>query len=127
MSRSPCIGQSLIDHAARVLRLLKSRGLTIVTAESCTAGLISVALSQADGASDVLQGSFATYTKANKVKALGVDEALLVREGSVNAEVGRQLACGALERSPADLARRAAVLDALALVERCIGQSHHAG
>lgn len=174
MTHSPCIDQSLIDHAARVLRPLKSRGLTIVTAESCTAGLISAALSQADGASDVLHGSFVTYTKANKVKALGVDEALLVREGSVNAEVVRQLACGALERSPADLAiavsgvlgpspdedgnpvglvffacchrdgepqtarkdygnqphdvlRRAAVLDALALVERCIGQSHHAG
>lgn len=104
MTDSPCIDRSLIDSAARLLRRLKSRGLTIVTAESCTAGLICAALSQAEGAGEVLHGSFVTYTKANKAKALGVDEALLAREGSVNAEVVRQLARGALDRSPADLA-----------------------
>jgi len=103
-SGKSCIDNVLIDRAKSVVRVLKERGLTVVTAESCTAGLISAVLSQADGAGDVLHGSFVTYTKANKAMALGVDAELLRRKGSVNADVVRQLACGALERSPADLA-----------------------
>lgn len=99
-----CIDESLIRCAARALETLARSKLTVVTAESCTAGLISAALSQADGASDVLHGSFVTYTKANKAMALGVSRDLLSRDGSVNAEVARQLARGALERSPADIA-----------------------
>jgi nicotinamide-nucleotide amidase len=104
MTTPTCIDQSLVQRAEAVLRRLKAAGLTVVTAESCTAGLISAVFSQAEGAGDVLHGSFVTYTKANKTKALGVDAGLLAREGSVNAEVVRQLACGALERSPATLA-----------------------
>ena len=52
----------------------------------------------------MLHGSFVTYTKANKSAALGVSPDLLAAEGSINAEVVKQLACGALERSPADIA-----------------------
>jgi len=100
----PCIDRALVARASAVVSQLKTLGLTVVAAESCTAGLIAAALSQGDGASDVLHGGFVTYTKANKVAALGVDADLLEREGSVNAAVVRQLACGALDRSPADLA-----------------------
>jgi nicotinamide-nucleotide amidase len=99
-----CVDPELIDRAALVIGKLKREKLTVVTAESCTAGLICAALSLADGASDALQGGFVTYTKANKITALGVDEDLLARDGSVNAEVVRQMTSGALERSPADLA-----------------------
>ncbi|HEY4344213.1 MAG TPA: CinA family protein [Parvibaculum sp.] len=99
-----CIESSLVERAREVVRLLKKKNLSVVTAESCTAGLISAVLSQAEGAGDVLHGSFVTYTKANKRMALGVDEDLLKERGSVNAEVVRQLACGALDRSPADMA-----------------------
>lgn len=103
-NRHTCIDEALVRRAGEVLHRLKQGNLTVVTAESCTAGLISAVLSQADGASDVLHGSFVTYTKANKAMALGVDAELLRRQGSVNAEVVRQLAAGALARSPADLA-----------------------
>lgn len=99
-----CIDDELLERANIVVGTLKDRGLTIVTAESCTAGLISAALSFAEGAGDVLHGSFVTYTKANKAMALGVDDDLLEQQGSVNAEVVRELAAGALSRSPADLA-----------------------
>jgi nicotinamide-nucleotide amidase len=94
----------LVARAGEVSRLLKTNKLTIITAESCTAGLVSAVLAQAEGAGEILHGSFVAYTKANKTKALGIDNALLAGRGSVNAEVARQLAWGALDRSPADLA-----------------------
>lgn len=103
MSQS-CIDDALIERANVVVSALKSYKLTVVTAESCTAGLVSAALSLAKGAGDVLHGSFATYTKENKAMALGVDRNVLDQQGSVNAEVVRELAAGALSRSPADLA-----------------------
>ncbi|HUO93815.1 MAG TPA: CinA family protein [Rhizomicrobium sp.] len=101
---APCIDPELIAHAEHVVAALKQAGSTVVTAESCTAGLLAAVLSHVEGAGDVLHGSFVTYSKANKSAALGVDPELLRRAGSVNAEVVRQLARGALERSPADLA-----------------------
>jgi nicotinamide-nucleotide amidase len=99
-----CIDEALIERAQDVLKSFVERHLTLVTAESCTAGLISAVLSHAEGAGEALHGSFVTYSKANKAKALGVDEDLLNNRGAVNAEVVRQLALGALEHSPADVA-----------------------
>lgn len=101
---SGCIDPVLVARAQRSLRSLARQGLTAVTAESCTAGLIAAALSQAHGAAAHLHGSFVTYTKAHKTMALGVSAALLQREGAVNAKVVEALARGALARSPADIA-----------------------
>jgi nicotinamide mononucleotide (NMN) deamidase PncC len=67
-----CIDKSLVRDACRALELLKEKKLTLVTAESRTAGLIAAAMSQAEGASTTLHGSFVVYTKENKTKALGV-------------------------------------------------------
>lgn len=99
-----CIDASLVSQAERAVRHLRRSGLTAVTAESCTAGLISAALSQAQGAARQLHGSFVVYTKQNKTMALGVPASLLQRKGAVNAEVAEKLAKGALRRSPADIA-----------------------
>lgn len=103
-SGQKCVDHSLVDRANQALAFLNAHNLTIVTAKSCTAGLIAAVLSQAEDAGEMLHGSFVTYSKANKSMALGVDAELLNRKGSVNTEVIRQLACGALERSPADMA-----------------------
>jgi nicotinamide-nucleotide amidase len=99
-----CIDQGLIHHAEEVVRSLRDGQMSVITAESCTAGLLSAALSQADGAGEVLHGSFVTYSKENKTKALGVDPLLLKRDGSVTVDVVRQMVLGALLRSPADIA-----------------------
>ena len=96
--------EKLKAHAQRALDALRAARATIVTAESCTAGTISALLAQAEGASDILHGGFTTYTKEHKTKALGVSERLLKEQGAVNADVVRQLAAGALERSPATIA-----------------------
>src|ERR1700730_4243329 len=90
--------------AVRVLDVAKKRNLTIVTAESCTAGMLSTLLSEAPGASEYLHGGFVTYTKENKTKSLGVSEHLLTGKGAVCPEVAIAMAEGALQRSPADLA-----------------------
>jgi nicotinamide-nucleotide amidase len=90
--------------ARRVLELAGQKKLSIVTAESCTAGKLSALLSEAPGAAERLHGSFVTYTKANKISALGVSATLLGEKGAVCREVAAAMAQGALARSPADLA-----------------------
>jgi nicotinamide-nucleotide amidase len=99
-----CIEKTLIREAQPVVDNLRRKGLSVVTAESCTAGLIAAILSHAQGAGECLQGGFVVYTKEGKAKALGVSKALLESKGSVNREVAHELACGALERSPATIA-----------------------
>jgi nicotinamide-nucleotide amidase len=97
------ISPALCDRAQAILKALKDAGLSIVTAESCTAGMIAAVMSRADGASDVLHGGFVTYTKEHKTAALGVSADLLRDKGAVNEAVVVQLAQGALQRSPASL------------------------
>jgi nicotinamide-nucleotide amidase len=99
-----CIDPALVARADAVVRALAERERTMVTAESCTAGLIAAALSYGEGASDVLHGGFVTYTKAQKTAVLGVGEELLADAGSVTPKVAVAMAEGALARSPADIA-----------------------
>ena len=95
---------TLSRRAEDVMRLLSARQLAVVTAESCTAGLVSAVLSTAEGASQILHGGFVTYTKAQKTAALGVPAELLSAQGAVNEQVVRRMALGALERSRASIA-----------------------
>ena len=90
--------------AQRVMALAEARGLGLITAESCTAGLLASALSEAPGAGAVLHGGFVTYTKAHKTAALGVPAELLRERGAVCPEVAAAMAEGALRRSPAKIA-----------------------
>jgi nicotinamide-nucleotide amidase len=98
------ISTDLAALAERVLALACDHGLGIVTAESCTSGLLATALSEAPGAGEHLHGGFVTYTKANKTAALGVPAELLRARGAVCPEVAAAMAEGALARSPADVA-----------------------
>lgn len=100
----PRIDERLLREAKIVLRLLHRKNLTLVTAESCTGGLISAVLAAAPGAGDSLHGGYVAYSEANKTEALGVSAELLARSGAVCSEVATALAEGALERSPADIA-----------------------
>ena len=98
-----CIHENLIDEAQGVINTLRAAGLTVVTAESCTGGLVAACLSHGKDASTCFHGGFVVYTKTQKSDALGVDSTLLREQGAVNAEVARQLAEGALQRSQASL------------------------
>lgn len=90
--------------ACRALNIAGQKNLTVVTAESCTAGKLTALLSEAPGATERLHGSFVAYTKANKTRALGVPADLLAEKGAVCPPVAAAMAAGALARSPADIA-----------------------
>lgn len=101
---SCCIDAKLIQTGREVIDALRHSGRSVVTAESCTAGLVAACLSYGSEASQCFHGGFVVYTKAQKSVVLGVDERLLVEQGAVNAEVARQMAEGALQRSQAAIA-----------------------
>ncbi len=102
--RGLCIEQALIADAQAVVNHLREHRLSLVTAESCTAGLIAAALSHARGAGECLHGGFIVYSRAHKTGVLGVSQRALAERGAVSREVAGEMAAGALARSPADIA-----------------------
>jgi len=103
MAELLCVDEKLVALAQDLVAKLKRLSLTIVTAESCTGGLIAALLSYAPGASECLQGAFVAYTSHQKTKALEVSARLLAEEGSVSGEVAFQMAKGALSYSDASI------------------------
>ncbi|HEV2591851.1 MAG TPA: CinA family nicotinamide mononucleotide deamidase-related protein [Gaiellaceae bacterium] len=87
-----------------VLGLLRSRGLTLATAESCTGGMIASRLTDVAGSSDVFVGSVVAYANDVKAGSLGVPEATLETFGAVSAETAAAMAAGARSRLGADVA-----------------------
>jgi PncC family amidohydrolase len=87
-----------------VIEKLKAHGWMLVTAESCTAGLIAAALASVPGASEALWGGFITYTTDAKVAMLGIEKKALDENGAVSRETVCAMAEGALEKSGADMA-----------------------
>lgn len=90
--------------AAQVVAANKAAGRTIVTAESCTGGLVAAALTEVPGSSAVLQSGFVTYSNDAKIKILKVNEELIDTFGAVSVAVAWAMAQGALKRSSADVA-----------------------
>lgn len=87
-----------------LLAAARAKGLRIATAESCTGGMISAALTDVAGSSDVFDAGFVTYSNAAKQRLLGVSCETLDAVGAVSEDVAREMAEGALARSDADLA-----------------------
>jgi nicotinamide-nucleotide amidase len=94
---------ALQEVAARLLDAYRERGRRIVTAESCTGGLVAALLTQIPGASDVVEGGFIAYSNAAKIGMLGVPVDLIAAHGAASEEVARAMAEGALRASPADI------------------------
>lgn len=98
------LSQDMIDLAQRVVDENRAAGKHIAIAESCTGGLVSAALTEIPGASDVLEASFITYSNEAKKSILNVHEDVLDTFGAVSIAVAWAMAQGALERSNADVA-----------------------
>jgi nicotinamide-nucleotide amidase len=82
----------------------KNAGLRVATAESCTGGLVSAAITDVPGSSDVFDRGFVTYSNAAKTDLLGVPAAVIAAHGAVSAETAKAMAEGALAHSLADVA-----------------------
>jgi PncC family amidohydrolase len=85
--------------AAVVVGLLRERGDTVSTAESCTGGWVATALTSVPGASDVFWGGIVAYDDAAKIAELEVQTNTLERCGAVSEEVALEMARGILHRS----------------------------
>lgn len=90
--------------ASQVLDLAKASGARIATAESCTGGMVAVALTDIAGSSAVFERGFVTYSNAAKQEMLGVRAETLAAHGAVSEPVAREMAEGALAHSAASLA-----------------------
>jgi len=77
--------------------LLRERGLTLATMESCTGGLLASTITDAAGSSLYFKGGFVSYTAEMKV-VLGVDASLVARHGVVSAEVAQDMARACRQR-----------------------------
>lgn len=89
---------------AEILAAARARGITIATAESCTGGMVAVALTDIAGSSDVFDRGFITYSNAAKVDMLGVSPQTLATDGAVSEAVAVEMAAGALHRAGVALA-----------------------
>ena len=96
--------EALEALASEVGVWLRERGWMLATAESCTGGWISTAITAIAGSSQWFDRGFVTYSYAAKEDMLGVSHDSIVQHGAVSEEVVRQMAAGALEGSVAQVA-----------------------
>lgn len=94
----------LREAAEHALNACRKKGLRLVTAESCTGGLISAALTAIAGSSDVVDRAFITYSNEAKREMIGVPWDAILGHGAVSEPVARAMASGALARSNAQVA-----------------------
>lgn len=94
----------MINHQIEeCISLLKRKGLTVGTAESCTGGLIAKLLTDLPGSSAVFNGGIVSYTDEVKREALGVPPRLLDEHGAVSPQVADAMARGAREALGCDI------------------------
>jgi nicotinamide-nucleotide amidase len=94
----------IIMLAQLVLDECRERHVRIVTAESCTGGLVAGVLTEIAGSSDVVDRGFVTYSNRAKQSMLGVSGDILADMGAVSEPAARMMAEGALAASDAHIA-----------------------
>jgi nicotinamide-nucleotide amidase len=87
---------------AIVGNLLKDKGLTLTTAESCTGGYIAHLITSIPGSSAYYKGSIIAYSNEIKKKVLGINEKVLQEFGAVSEEVVKQMAAGIRDQFGSD-------------------------
>jgi len=91
------------DLAAIVLDGYRAKGMRIAVAESCTGGLLGARLTAIPGSSDVFVGGVIAYDNAVKLSQLGVERAVLERDGAVSNTVAEAMAAGVRDRLGTDV------------------------
>ena len=93
-----------MSRAARLLEIARAKGIFIATAESCTGGMVSAAITDIAGSSTMFDRGFITYTNDAKIAMLGVRAETLDAFGAVSEQVADEMCRGALAHSNATLA-----------------------
>jgi nicotinamide-nucleotide amidase len=94
----------LVDKAREVIEKNRAAGRQLAVAESCTGGLVSAALTEIAGSSDVFLAGYVTYSNDAKMAALRVNEDVVGTFGAVSVATAWAMAQGALRASGADVA-----------------------
>ena len=100
----PLLPDDMEVLAARVIAENRDAGRMIATAESCTGGLVSGALTEVPGSSAVFDRAFITYSNESKHEMLGVSMDIIDTFGAVSIACAWAMAHSALKRSQADVA-----------------------
>lgn len=95
-------GEDSETLAAAAVHALQKTGATAATAESCTGGLVSAALTDVPGASEVFGFGACTYSNEQKMRVLGVSAETLRQYGAVSAETAAEMAQGVRRAAGAD-------------------------
>ena len=93
------MANTLNEAAEKLGKILLSSGLHLATAESCTAGLISMTLAAVENSGNFYNSGFVTYSESAKVRLLGVSERVLEQYTAVSEHTVREMAQGACDRS----------------------------
>ena len=91
-------------NVSRLAELLLAKQWRLVTAESCTGGMISAACTDLAGSSAWFERGFVTYSNDAKMELLGVEPRILRRAGAVCQGVAKAMALGAIAQSHAQVA-----------------------
>ena len=94
----------LVGKAREVVDANRKAGRRIAVAESCTGGLVSAAITEIPGSSDVFEAGYVTYSNAAKISELKVSEDVVDTFGAVSVATAWAMARGALAASDADVA-----------------------
>ena len=94
----------LVDKAREVVDANRAIGRRLAVAESCTGGLVSAAITEIPGSSDVFEAGYVTYSNAAKTAELGVSLDVVETFGAVSVATAWAMARGALQASDADVA-----------------------
>jgi nicotinamide-nucleotide amidase len=95
---------ALVEKAREVVAANRAAERRVAVAESCTGGLVSAALTEIPGSSDVFEAGYVTYSNASKLKQLKVSEDVVDTFGAVSVATAWAMARGALAASEADVA-----------------------
>ena len=102
------VGQFVYSHDDEelvevVVRLLREKGLTVASAESCTGGLFAAAITDVAGASNVLHSAYVTYSAESKTANVGVPANMIEEYGVVSPQVAEAMAEGVRKAAGSDI------------------------
>ena len=96
--------KDIFNIAKEIVDLARLNETVIASAESCTGGMLSSAITEIPGSSAIFECGFVTYSNNSKIELLSINKDTLNSYGAVSEEVAGEMAVGAINNSKASLA-----------------------